>query len=240
MGRRSLGVALAAGTVLALGQGTAIGSPGDVQCTGAFSGTARDLIVPANTQCIVDGATITHDLIVEQNGALAVENTTIGHDLTAHQAQNIETGFGGGNPGPVTVGHDVRIQGSDAPSGIAYDVCDTSIKHDLQISQTNVQFEIEVGDKGTQLDEFCALSASPPDQIGHDLVVSGNTAGRFDIGDNTVGHDLVVQNNTATTDIDVSDNTVGHDAVCGSNTPPVSKDGPEDGPNHAGHSNSCG
>src|SRR5579884_3006989 len=162
MGRRSLGVALAAGTVLALGQGTAIGSPGDVQCTGAFSGTARDLIVPANTQCIVDGATITHDLIVEQNGALAVENTTIGHDLTAHQAQNIETGFGGGNPGPVTVGHDVRIQGSDAPSGIAYDVCDTSIKHDLQISQTNVQFEIEVGDKGTQLDEFCALSASPP------------------------------------------------------------------------------
>lgn len=181
MGERPLQVLLAAGVLIALGGGTAAGSSGDVQCLGTFSGTARDLIVPANTQCIVDGATITHDLIVEQNAALAVENTSIGHDLTGNQPQNIETGFGGGNPGPVTVGHDVRIEGSDAPNGIAYDICETSINHDL-----------------------------------------------------------IFQGNTATGDTDVSDNTVGHDARCASNTPAASKDGPEDGPNQAGHSNTCG
>jgi len=38
----------------------------------------------------------------------------------------------------------------------------------------------------------------------------------------------------------VSDNSAGHDARCSGNNPPPSKDGPEDGPNHAGHTNTCG
>lgn len=240
MGKRSLVVTLAAALVLLLAQGSAVGNSEDVQCTGAFSGTARVLTVPANGFCIVDGATITQDLIVEQNGVLAVENTTIGHDLRGDRPQNIETGFGGGNPGPVSVGHDLRIEGSDAPNGIAYDICDTTINHDLQVSHTNVPFEIEIGDTGTQPNEFCALSVSPPDSVGHDLTVDHNSAERIDVGNNTIGHDLLVQDNTATSDNDVSDNKVGHDARCSSNTPPAGKDGPEDGPNQAGQANTCG
>ena len=224
----------------------AVGGNGDLQCTGSFSGSApHDLIVPANGLCIIDSAAIKHDLLVGQNAAVAVENTTIGHDLSATAPQNIETGFGGDNPGPVTIGHDLAISGSDAPNGIAYDVCDTSVGHDLTVTGTNVPFEIEIGDKGTELTEFCALAAQPTDTIGHDLVVSGNQAGRIDIGDNSVGHDLTVVGNTTTPatdvgDLDVSDNTVRHDASCSGNSSPPSKDGPDDGPNHTGGKNTCG
>lgn len=242
MVKRTLLVALAAGLVLLLGQGIAAGSPGDVQCTGAFSGSARDLIVPANGFCLVNGATISQDLIVEPNAQLAVENTTIGHDLRARKAAQIETGCCAAlTGGPVQIGHDLRIEGSAAPNGIGYDICHTTINHDLQIINTNVQDEIDVGDVGPQGDEFCSYSDSPPDHVGHDLIVSGNTTGAgIDIGNNTVGHDLIADHNTAGTYIDVSDNTVGHDARCTGDNPPPSKDGSEDGPNQAQNSNTCG
>lgn len=242
MSKKPLLVALGAALVFLGAQGVAVGAPGQTQCNGAFSGTAYDLVVPANSVCLVNGANITHDLIVEQNAGLAVENTTIGHDLIGHQPQQIETGCCAAlTGGPVSVGHDLRIQGSDAPNGIGYDICHTTINHDLQITNTNVQDEIDVGDVGPQPDEFCSYSDSPPDSVGHDLIIDHNTTGSgIDIGNNTVGQDLIVDHNTAGTYIDVSDNTVGHDARCTGDNPPPSKDGPEDGPNQAQHNNSCG
>jgi len=229
---------------LAAAQGVAADN-GKTQCTGSFTGTTKDLVVPAGGFCIVDSATIQHDLTIGQNADVAIENTTIGHDLSATAPQAIITGWGGGNPGPVRVGHDLTINGSDAPNGIGYDLCDTTVDHDLQVTNTVIPFEIFIGDKGGTGFDFCEPALSTSDHVGHDLVVANNRTGRIDVGDNTIGHDLRVVNNTASTDtdlgdIDVSDNSVGHDALCSGNNPPPSKDGPEDGSNHAGHTNTCG
>ncbi len=210
----------------------------------AASGTYKDVIVPPNGLCLLNGATVTHDVIAEQNSNLAVANTTIGHDLTANAPQALSTGAFSGPPGPVKIGHDLAISGSDGSNGIGYDLCDTSVGHDLSISGTVTFDEIDVGDTGAE--SFCSAAVSAPDSVGHDLIVTNNHPARLDVGNNTIGHDLTVSGNTATgadggpAYIDVSNNQVGHDAACSGNAPPPSKDGPEDGPNSAGHSNTCG
>jgi hypothetical protein len=209
-----------------------------------LSGTYYDVIVPANGFCLLNGATVTHDVIAQQNSLLAVANTTIGHDLSATSPQEIATGAFAGTPGPVSVGHDLSISGSDGSNGIGYDICDTRIQHDLSITGTTSFDEIDVGDTGTE--SLCTGAVSAPDSVGHDAIVSNNSPARLDIGDNTVGHDLIVVGNQATgadggpASIDVSDNHVGHDATCHADNPAPAGDGPEDGPNSAGHSNSCG
>jgi hypothetical protein len=114
-------IAAACAASLVGAQGAAAGSPGDVVCSGAFpvsfSGTARNLIVKdaeaGHGNCVVDGATITHDVIVEQDGFVLLSNTTIGHDIVATEPQVVGTGTAPDDgEGPVTVGHDVVINGS--------------------------------------------------------------------------------------------------------------------------------
>ena len=235
-------------------QGAAAGSPGDVVCSGAFpvsfSGTARNLIVKdqeaGHGNCIVDGATITHDVIVEQDGFVALSNTTIGHDIVATKPQVVGTGVTpDGGEGPVTVGHDVVINGQETdPLGnhtCCEDINNTRVGHDLRITNLLVDFELGVSN----------------DDVGHDLVVSGNTTGiccgfgPILVGDNNVGHDLAVTSNTAPGGdfgwISVFENTVRHDATCAGNTPPESKNSPGQldflgrsvGPNHVGHNDGC-
>jgi hypothetical protein len=60
------------------------------------------------------------------------------------------------------------------------------------------------------------------------------------VGNNRVGHDLIVKSNSATANLEVSDNVVGHDALCYGNSPAPTADDPADGPNVAGHRNTCG
>jgi hypothetical protein len=164
----------------------------------------------------------------------------VGHDISMNGPQVVEFApF----TGPVTVGHDVTITGTspEAQKYGGYDICDTTIGHDLTIPGTKIAYEIEVGDQGPQDNEFCSYPTSGPVHVGHDLNVSNNSTGKVDVGDTPVGHDLTVINNTASTatgdtgDIGVDDNTVNHDATCKGNSPALSKDGPEDGPNHVGH-----
>jgi len=179
---------------------------------------------------------------VQANALLVANNTTVGRDLTASKPFLIQFGYGGSPSGPVKVGRDLKISGSDAPNGFYIDVCDTTVGRDLRITDSVTQQEIMVGDTG----EFCAGSPSPPDTIGRDAIITGNTVGtspfnRFvDVGNNSVGRDLTVSGNTAPGFIDVSDNTVSRDANCSANTPSPSKDGPDDGPNSAGRHNTCG
>jgi hypothetical protein len=210
---------------------------GTVDYPGMVTGTVANVIVPPNNVCILEGATVLRDVFVESNAALGAENSSVGYDVIATRPWEIETG----NNGPFSVGHDFIVSGSDLQQGDqGYDICDTSIGHDLRITGTGVQYEIEIGDNGAQSNEFCFTSPSPSDSIGHDLVVSGNTAGKIDVGNNDIGHDLMVTGNKVTAatgdtgDIGVDDNTVGYDATCTGNTPAPNQDGPEDGPNSVG------
>jgi hypothetical protein len=234
--KKTLLLAVAAAVLCVVVVQSAAAAPANVTCSGVFTGTAKDLTVPPGGFCVLDGATVTHDVIVQTDAFFGAENSSIGHDVTATKAAAIALGYGGVTPGAVKVGHDVVINGS-GPNGDFYDVCDTTVGHDVRINGTTGTEEVEIGDNSA----FCDLTSSPASTIGHDVVVTNNKPGTWvDVGDNSVGHDLVVSGNAATAYVDVSDNAVGHDASCSGNSPPLSKDGPEDGPNHASHSNTCG
>jgi hypothetical protein len=242
-------IAVACAATLFFAQ-SAAASPPDVVCSGAFpvsfSGTARNLIVPAGLQyCGVDGATIEHDVVVGEGAFVSVSNTTIGHDLTASKPGGVITGLTGDGGGPVSIGHDAVINGPFSDEfgnhSCCPDINDLTVGHDLRITNILVDFEIFVS----------------RDNVGHDLVVSGNTTGiccgfgPIAVGDNKVSHDLVVTNNTAPGGdfgwITVFENEVGHDATCAGNSPPESKNTPAEigwfgrlvGPNIVGHTDSC-
>jgi hypothetical protein len=276
--------ALAVASLIVPFQGSAA-ALGDVTCsqeTFVFSGTARDLIVPAGGGCDVLGATITRDLIVQsQAGTLAFETTigrdlivgpeseaivvvteigrdltarsaaslfleraTIGHDLLASEPQTVQTGrVDPETPGgPVRVGHDVLIEGSPAGFAFVFDgICELGVGHDFTIARRTVTLGFGIGDN-------CARNGREANTIGHDLIVTDNTAAvgffgpsALEVGNNRVGHDLVFARNSAAAGgfLEVSDNVVGHDAICSANSPAASQQ-PGAGPNLAGHSNSCG
>lgn len=243
-------VASVCATFAVVGLQTAAAAPDTVTCSGRFSGTARDLIVPNQLttgakNCLLMGATITHDVIVEEDGFVNAENTTIGHDLIASKPSVVSTGNANDVAGPVTVGHDIVISGSLTDQFGNHTCCpdinDATVGHDVRITGLLTDFELEV----------------QGDSIGHDLVLSGNATGfccgfgPIWAGDNTVGHDLVVTDNTAPGGdfgwISVFENHVGHDAICSGNSPAVSRNtqpeldwfGRSVGPNEADHSNSC-
>src|SRR4051812_37769959 len=143
-----LGAIVTAALVVAL-QGLAAG-PGDVVCsqaTNEFSGSARDLVVPADGKCNVANATIAHDLLVRPGGALRLARTTIGHDVVATRPHTVQTGETGPPPapsGPVSVGHDFVIDGS--PAGEAFHgLCDLTVGHDLRVVNTTVDLGIGIG-----------------------------------------------------------------------------------------------
>ena len=249
--RRMLLLVSAAG-LLSLAAAQGVSADNTYTCTGTLdspgfvTGSPKDVVVPPGSACVLEGVKVGHDVTVGKGASLGVDNSSIGHDVTVNGGALIEFI---GYTGSITVGHDVVLTGTspEAMSYGGYDICDTTIGHDLSITKTNVAFEIEVGDNGGQDNEFCAFPGPMPDSIGHDVTVSNNSAGKVDVGNNSVGHDLNVNNNSASTatgdtgDVGVDDNTVSHDATCLGNSPALSKDGPEDGPNHVGHiDNGCG
>jgi hypothetical protein len=224
----------------------AAADPGTVICSGLFSGTARDLIVPVGPNCLLQNATITHDVVVEENGFLNAASTTIGHDLIATKPQQVGTGVVTDVPGPVRVGHDIVISGPWTDQFGNHTCCpninDATVGHDVRITDLLVDFELTV----------------QGDSIGHDLVLSRNTTGLccgfgpIWVGDNAVGHDLVVTDNTAPGGdvgwISVFENRVGYEAICSGNSPAVSRNlqpeldwfGRSVGSNEAGDMNGCG
>ena len=244
--KKGLVLAAACAAFLLVGLQSAAGAPPNVACSGTFSGRATDLTVPSNgPNCLLEGATITRDVIVQEGGFLAAENTTIGRDLIAFKPDSVSTGVANDVEGPVYVGRDLVINGPHTDRFGNHTCCpgvnDTAVGHDLRITDLLVAFEITAHN----------------DNVGHDLVVTGNSTGLccgfgpIDVGDNSVGHNLVVSGNTTVAGdfgwISVYENSVGHDATCADNSPPESKNsagqldflGRSVGPNLVGHGDSC-
>jgi hypothetical protein len=255
--RRAAVLGIATVAVAGVAAGPASAKKKDVVCTGTLeklgevTGSVKhDVIVPPNQVCSINNANVGHDVILEAGSFVGIGSSTIKHSVIGNEVSTLETGNVGPNAGPVSVGHNIELTGiqNNAEHANGYVICDTTIKHDLVIHGTSTPFGTNIGDTGTQSNEFCTGGpkvATPQDSIGHDLVITNNVFGRLDVGNNTIGHDLRVENNVGTTafgdagTLDVSDNTAGHDALCSGNTPALTPDGPEDGPNHAKKLNTC-
>jgi hypothetical protein len=281
--RKVLCVAALAVGGLVVGLPNASAATGDVTCTDAFAGTARNVIIPAENGCDLSGATVTHDVLVgsdsgvfaeglsvghdivlvgpgdlEVGGAtighdvnagpgssIHLERTTIGHDLTALQPDTVQSGHNAPDSpgGPVRVGHDVLISGSSDSDFVFDGICSMTVGHDFRLTNRSVTFGIGLGDN-------CVFFGEQGNTIGHDLIVTGNSAlatdccgpSTIEVGGNQIGHDLIFTNNTALEGgfLEVSDNTVAHDAICEGNSPPVGSPEPFDGPNTVGGRNTCG
>jgi hypothetical protein len=203
----------------------------------------RDLKLGDRTFLDLRGSTVGRDLTSSLDTELHLERTTISGDLRAFRPTTVQTGRNDFDTpgGPVSVGHDVEIEGS--PTGEAFDgICDLSVGHDFRLVNRAVTFGVGIGDN-------CPPNGLPANTIGHDLVVTGNSglANDFfspfplEVGGNHVGHDLVFTANSAVPGNypEVADNVVGHDAICAGNDPPPAFEA-SDGPNIVGHRNTCG
>ena len=188
------------------------------------------------------GVKIGHDYLLSDGAGTHMERTTIGHDFVATAPSTVQTGrIAPDSPGgPVTVGHDVLISGSPAENPFVFDgICDLTAGHDMRVTNRSVTLGFGIASAGCT--SFLGL---PGNTIGHDLVVTGNTAvpSRFGsslrVGDNHVGHDLIFSGNTGNDPgtLIVTNNVVGHDLVCSSNSQAVAV--PD--PNTASHLDTCG
>jgi hypothetical protein len=187
------------------------------------------------------GVKVEHDYVLSDGAGTHMERTTIGHDFVATEPSTVQTGkIDQDSPGgPVTVGHDVRISGSPADNPFVFDgICDLTVDHDMRVTNRSVTLGFGIASFG------CQFLGLPGDTIGHDLVVTGNTAvasqygSSLRVGDNQVGHDLIFSGNTGNDPgtLIVTNNVVGHDLICSSNSQPVTVFDP----NTAGHRNTCG
>jgi hypothetical protein len=186
------------------------------------------------------GVRIGHDYLLADGAGTHMERTDIGHDFVATAPSTVQTGkIAPDTPGgPVTVGHDVLISGSP-PNPFVFDgICNLHVGHDMRVTNRSVTLGFGIASSG------CAFIGQPGNAIGHDLVVTDNTAvlSRFGsslrVGDNHVGHDLIFSGNTGNEPgtLIVTNNVVGHDALCSSNSQPVTVFSP----NVASHLNTCG
>src|SRR4051812_35598981 len=89
--------------------GSAAG-PADAVCgqgTSVFTGTARDLVVPAGGVCQITGASITRDLILGDHASADVSRSSVGRNVTFAD-------FAGAGLSDTSIGHDVVAAGEES------------------------------------------------------------------------------------------------------------------------------
>jgi pimeloyl-ACP methyl ester carboxylesterase len=222
-------------------------TPSSNACVGEIANTtvSGDLTVPSGAVCVLLSSTVLHDVDVQGGGALLMSSSTVKHDLVATGAAWLLLA------GDDHVWHDANISATEGVPSIALNgvdaVCDTTVGHDLVVSDSSSQTDWIVGDVMSP-SGICAAANS----VGHDAEITGNS-GEVDFSDNNPGdgpsslqatagdggvaHDLYVTSNSGI--VIVEDDTVGHDATCSAD-PGQTTDDPTNTANSAGHLNSCG
>jgi hypothetical protein len=222
---------------LLVGLGSAGAAGGDVTCTDAFSGTARDVIVPDDNFCDLSGATVTRDVREGSDAGIFAEGLSVGRNLISDHDGFAELGG-------TTIGNDVRMAygseihlerttiGSDLLMSHPASVQTGMIGPDTPGGLVTVGRDVVIdGGPGYDFvfDGMCAL------HVGHDLrVVNRSVNLGIGLGDgcpffgahlaNRIDHDLVVTGNSAETGffgpsgIEVGNNIVGHDLIFTNNT----------------------
>jgi hypothetical protein len=179
-------------------------------------------------------STIGHDVIVQPGGSLDDRGAYIAHDIQATQPLGIHVN-GGDGMGPGTVGHDVVIDGvtgSPFPPTLN-SVCNNIVGHDVVIENSAASAaRWGIGDR----DGICGGGAVT---VGQDMVISNN-ANPIEVEDNSavfsgnIGHDLVMTGNTGS--LVAEANNARHDCTQSNDSPYTNADADNDGPNTASHS----
>lgn len=216
------------------------------------SSIGYDMTLGQDSGATLGNSSVGDDVKVGFGGFFGSGLATIGRDLIATHAGSIQISSTGPPPdgisGRTTVGHDVVINGSPGPpdpGNFIFDsLCDLSVGNDLVMENRWVTLGFTIGDETAP---FSACTATPPDTVGHDLIVTNDKAlsgffgpSSLEVGDVQVGNDATFSGNSAVQGgfLEFNDNTIAGDATCTRNTPSITGGLPGDGPNIVGGSNS--
>lgn len=216
------------------------------------SSIGYDMTMGQDSGGTLGNSSVGDDVKVGFGGFFGSGLATIGHDLIATHAGSIQISSTGPPPdgisGRTTVGHDVVINGSPGPpdpGNFIFDsLCDLGVGHDLVMENRWVTLGFSIGDSTPP---FSACIGTQPDTVGHDLVVTNDTAlagffgpSSLEVGDVQVGNDATFSGNSGLDGsfLEFNDNTIAGNATCTRNTPAITGGLPDDGPNIVGGTNS--
>jgi hypothetical protein len=230
--KRLLALAGACAALLVVGFGNAAGASGTVVCSGSFSGTASNVIVPAGNECDLTGAQVDENVVVGRDGFVFASALSVGNDLVLRLGAGVF--FPGETNGAISIANDAVLAGAND-----FEVGGTTIGHDLT-SGTNSGFHLERTTIGhdfrvfqphtVQTGQNAPDSPGGPVHVGHDFQVVGSPPGEEFVFDGicllTVDHDLRVLGRTVDLGIGLGDercaaasaNTIGHDLVFAGNS----------------------
>jgi hypothetical protein len=216
------------------------------------SSVGYDMTLGNDAGATLGNSSVGHDVKVGFNGFFGSGPATIGHDLIATHPGSIQISGTGpppdGTSGRTTVGHDVIINGSPGPQDpgnfIFDSLCNLAVGNDLVMENRWVTLGFTIGDS-TPL-SACTDTADQPVTVGHDLVVTNDTAlagffgpSSLEVGNVQVGHDATFSGNTGLDGsfLEFNDNTIAGNATCSRNSPAITGGIAADGPNLVGGSN---
>jgi hypothetical protein len=105
--------------------GAPVAQAGDTRCTGVFTGTADNIIVPSGEECILEGALVRGNALAEPDSGLFIETSTVRGNVEAKERAltgSFQSSIGGNykcddcffeDVVETTVGGSVEIKGAD-------------------------------------------------------------------------------------------------------------------------------
>jgi predicted outer membrane repeat protein len=228
-----MAASVAAACLLVPLAGSAAGPP-DVVCPQyplTFSGTARELTVPAGGLCLATGATVTHDLVLGDGALAGIIGTSVTHDLVLGEdvGVDVETTMighdvlvsgnaSGGDFTDSSVGHDFVAGGDDADAtmlrtAIGHDVLLLGQGGELHLESVTIAHDLYASRPQTiQTGHNSPSTPGGPVNIGHDLVIQGSPDNPF-VFDGfcglNVGNDMRITDRTVNLGIGVGPNCAG-------------------------------
>jgi hypothetical protein len=217
---------------------------GKTTCRGAFSGSGRQVVVPAGSTCtLVTGTHVSLSVQVQPGGMLDAEDVSIGGSLQATDALWIEVDGS-------TVGGNLQVQGlTGSPASGHNTLCNVTVGGNAAIENNGPGAPIDIGSSGDcnggpglAIDGYLRVQNNDADvTVGGNsitegyLQVQGNRAKVTVIGNNVSGN-IQVYGNTVGVDSTLSDNTAGGACQLQGNNPKIVGSGNTAGP---GRVNTC-
>ena len=184
-------------------------------CSGPFSGSGRQVIVPAGATCtLVTGTHVSLSVQVQQGGMLDAKDVAIGGNLQATDAVWIKLDGG-------SIDGNLQVQGlTGSPDGSHNTLCNATVGGHVQVQDNGSGAPLDIGNGG-DCSGGLGLTISSYLQVQNNsanLTVGGNsvTNGYLDVQSNKAR--VTVTGNSAKGNINVHDNTAGAGSTLSNNT----------------------
>ena len=118
-------------------------SAGTTTCSGLYTGSGKEVTVPAGAVCtLLAGTKVSENVQVQKGGALIDQGAVIGKNVTANNATSIQVGGG-------SIGGNLQVVGlTAAPAAANNSLCDTIVKGNVEVLNNGAHSPVDIGDLG--------------------------------------------------------------------------------------------